>query len=401
MARATTRSQKQPSQSQRQPPQSQPRQTRGSQSQRRRGRDEEEEEEEEEEQEAQDEDIEMDGVGNVKKDLDRKANDLVRLALFTEARRVPLRREEISKKAVLGSSTRAFNTVMERAQDILHKVFGMELVELQARPEPDKDANDKDAELLKGTGVKKRAAPTGTKTYILRSVLAPSIIERACAPNAEIRAAEQADRADAVAEDENDDDDDNRVGKRSTGSIFAWHAADQLGSVGMLYVILALILVEGKVISDNDLRGILKRLRLSGSAHVPLSSQSTHQALTVDAYLTQLARQGYLDRNRVGEQKGQKRGRVPAATQATQGEDGANNWEWRWGARARAEVGEKAIARFVAEFMVAKTGGDETDGEGEGEEGRARADVGEKKRFEIILRGIERAAGTALADVRS
>ena len=34
-------------------------------------------------------------------DLERKANDLVRLALFNEQKRVPLRRDEISKKGTL------------------------------------------------------------------------------------------------------------------------------------------------------------------------------------------------------------------------------------------------------------------------------------------------------------
>ena len=53
--------------------------------------------------------------------------------------------------------------------------------------------------------------------------------------------------------DENQEfaEDDNPIGTRSTGSIFAWHNADQLASVGILYVVLALILVEGRVISDS------------------------------------------------------------------------------------------------------------------------------------------------------
>ena len=33
--------------------------------------------------------------------MDRKAGDLVRLALFTEHKRVPLRREDINKKGTL------------------------------------------------------------------------------------------------------------------------------------------------------------------------------------------------------------------------------------------------------------------------------------------------------------
>ncbi len=53
--------------------------------------------------------------------------------------------------------------------------------------------------------------------------------------------------------DENEEfaEDDNPIGQRSTGSIFAWHGSEQLASTGILYVILALILVEGRVISDS------------------------------------------------------------------------------------------------------------------------------------------------------
>lgn len=105
-------------------------------------------------------------------EIDKKARDLVRLALFHEQRRLPLRRDEISKKgtfsilhtcginlnvsfAVFGSGTRTFNAVLASANQILHKTFAMELVEMQAMPS-DKDMSEKDADLLKNTGVKKK-----------------------------------------------------------------------------------------------------------------------------------------------------------------------------------------------------------------------------------------------------
>ena len=80
--------------------------------------------------------------------------------------------------------------------------------------------------------------------------------------------------------------------------------------------------------------------------------------MTLDAYLALLSRQGYVERQRVGEAgkktaAGGKRGRAPAATQANAaaGEEGTA-FEWRWGNRAHSEVGEMAIAAFAAEFMV-------------------------------------------------
>ena len=65
-------------------------------------------------------------------DLKKRATDLVRLALFHEQGRMPLRRDEISKK-VMGSQRGAFKAVFEEAQNILRGTFGMELVELPTR----------------------------------------------------------------------------------------------------------------------------------------------------------------------------------------------------------------------------------------------------------------------------
>ncbi|CAL1701870.1 unnamed protein product [Somion occarium] len=321
-----------------------------------------------------------------------KASDLVRLALFTEHRRAPLRRDEITKK-VLGSKSRVFPEVYSRAQDILRKTFGMELVELQSRSEGDDDPNQKEKNAM---GLKKKATSSGTKTYILRSMLDPALIERACAPNSAILNVEQTEGKVGTYND--DDDDDNRVGTRSTGSIFAWHHADELGSVGILYVILALVLVNGRAISDNDLRALLKRLRLSATAPIPLSSQSTHQNLTTDAYLLQLIRQGYLDRRKIGEQKGaaggKKRGRAAPSAQAANGDDDSNTFEWRWGPRAMSEIGEVGIAQFVAAFMVQRRGNvDDDDDEGD------REDAAMRRQIEKMVQGIEKAASGRLLDI--
>jgi len=314
----------------------------------------------------------------------KKANDLVRLALFTEQRRVPLRRDDISKK-VLGAKSRSFGDIYSRAQDILRKTFGMELVELRARAETEDSSLLKEKEAM---NIKKKAAPAGTKSFILRSVLDPSLIQMATTRDGELQEVEQAERL--VASDD-EVEPDNTIGTHSTGSIFAWHHSDQLGSVGILYVILALILVNGRSISDNQLRATLHTLRLVPTARVPTSNQSTHQDLTTDNYLNQLVRQNYIERYRVGEAKGgaKKRGRAPAATQ---GDEGANAVEWRWGPRAMSEVGESGIAKFVAEFMVRGE-------DGEDDEGNATQEEKARQRVEKMLQGIEKAAGGKLLDI--
>ncbi|KAI0696984.1 MAGE-domain-containing protein [Cerioporus squamosus] len=345
-----------------------------------------------EESEEEEEHIPIDGLDEedgeedkAQGEISRKARDLVRLALFHEQRRMPLRRDEISKK-VLGTGTRSFAPVLQAANNILQQTFGMELVELHSMP-TEKDMSEKDKELINKTGVKKKATSSGTKSYILRSTLDPALIELACSPDADIRELEQKENRD---ENQEFAEDDNPIGTRSTGSIFAWQNADQLPSIGILYVILALILVEGRVISDSDLRAILKRLQLPPSAPIPLSSQATNQSVTIDAYLAQLMRQGYIEKLHVGSTgkgAGAKRAR---ATQATQADDAhLQAFEWRWGPRALGEIGEPGIARFVAEFMAGQPG--QEDDEDEDAVG-ASQDEHTQKRVEVIFDGIRRAA---------
>lgn len=90
------------------------------------------------------------------------------------------------------------------------------------------------------------AAPTGTKTWILRSVLDPRLISAAVTPDDAIKAVEQQPDSD-----EDDDPDDSAVKSANTGAIVAWQNADQLSAIGILYVVLALVLVHGRAISDG------------------------------------------------------------------------------------------------------------------------------------------------------
>ncbi|KAF8128974.1 MAGE-domain-containing protein [Boletus edulis] len=340
--------------------------------------------------------VDQDDTMDIDDHLDKKARDLVRLALFSEHKRVLLRREDISKK-VLGSHTRSFNTVLLKAQVLLRKTFAMELVELQARNYRDQDPAE---DLQNATGVKKKATAAGSKTYILRSTLDPAIIEQAALSDERLLEEE-------LAKGPNDDDDDDDM-PRSYGSIIAWSTADQLAALGLLHVILALILVTGRAISELDLKANLKRLRIPPGGTIPSNAQSTHRSMPVDTFLQQLVRQDYLDRVRLGDAKsmmGKRRGRFSL----TQGnaEDNPQAYEWRWGSRAHSEVGEQAIARFVGEFMVERTRtADVEEEEEEGTGGRKRGKQKQKeggsmeKRLETVVKAIERAAGGNLTDVK-
>ena len=163
-----------------------------------------------------------------------------------------------------------------------------------------------------------------------------------------------------------------------------------------------------------DLRSNLRRLRLPPVATVALNDQVTHKPPSVDAYLTQLIRQGYIDRQRIGENKGAgtKRGRPQVGTQRGNGED-VGTWEWRWGNRAASEVGEMNIAKFAAEFMVERAGDDAMDDEEEEDtsakakgksKGKGKAKAKQKagnteRRMGAMMKAIERAAGGNLTEL--
>ncbi|KAK2464995.1 hypothetical protein APHAL10511_003071 [Amanita phalloides] len=343
-------------------------------------------------------------VGSAASEVLRKSADLVRLALFCEQRRTVLRRDDILKK-VLGSNTRLFNLVYQHANESLNKTFGMQLVELPTRANINQSADDVDEEFdetRRAAWIRKKAAAPGSKTYILRSTLDPRLIEIAAQTDEQIH---EEEANEAPSDDEDNEFSEGGYTPRYYGSIISWTRGEQPGPIGILYVILALILVNGRIISDTDLRASLKRLRLSGGGEIPLSALSTHKRIPIDQYLSTLMRQNYIDREQIGDAKGKskgnKRGRI--ATQAQDEEEGTA-YQWRWGPRAYCEIGEKAVAKFVAEVMI----GDRTEVDVDEEEPRAgssRRGKGQTRdetsaRLEKMLKGIEKAAGGNLTDLR-
>ncbi|KAK7443455.1 hypothetical protein VKT23_015628 [Stygiomarasmius scandens] len=389
MARAAARSQRssRPSQSQSQP--------RPSQSQRRI-----DDSDDEDMQDDDDGDEMVEGAGEEESsstaELRRKANALVRYALFCEHKRMPLRREEFQKKA-MGSNSRSFGRVFEMAQLTLKQTFGMEMVELQSKAALEKERTGVDEEQLeesrKATATKKKATTAGSKQYILRSTLDSTIIEYASQTIAEILDQELEDR---------DEEDENETLPQCYGSILSWSTADQLEPVGILYVILALILVSGRVISDTELRAHLKRLHLSSNVDINFDVKSTipNNTQSLDNFLESLRRQGYIDQQIIGDAKkakGPGKGKRVRSTQADN--DSGIKYEWRWGVRAQSEIGEQGIAQFVAEFMVTREHEEDEDEE-EGGSSRNRRRQDPQKKVEKMLDGIAKAAGGELAGLK-
>jgi melanoma-associated antigen len=155
---------------------------------------------------------------------------------------------------VLGSNSRSFNVVFSEAQKILRNVFGMELAELKSKAELFDEGQTNEAD--KATGKKKgifsaflfplsnaleKAAPSGPKSYIVRSILDIGIIDRAAQTDSKIL---EEEAADGRVDDED--------GPQPYGSIISWNTCDELGNIGILYTILALVLVNGRVLPEGD-----------------------------------------------------------------------------------------------------------------------------------------------------
>jgi len=122
----------------------------------------------------------------------------------------------------------------------------------------------------------------------------------------------------------------------------------------------------------------------------------------LDTYLSGLLKQGYLDRQQIGDaaRKGKKggAGSKRLRTQAEDLEEG-RAYEWRWGPRAHCEVGEENIGQFVAEFMVEREANQDGGGNSQGR-GAAAAKKKREENLEKMYGGIEKAAGGKLAELR-
>ena len=245
---------------------------------------------------------------------------------------------------------------------------------------------------------------------MLRSTLRSSLITAASLPHADLLEEESGDlpgssSSSSASGDEDDDDLDDDLDTdpsadrppRSHGTILSWSHTDHPGPLGILYTLLALILVHGRSLTDMDMRSSLRQLHLPPSLGSPVlfSSTSTSRCMSTDTFLFHLQRQGYLERRSIGGDAG-KPGAGSKRLRATQaprregeegeGADGAGGmFEWRWGPRAMVEVGERGIAEWVGEFMV------------EGEPvANARA---REARVAKMVEGVEKAAGGRLVQV--
>lgn len=165
----------------------------------------------------------------------RKANDLVRLALFSEYRRSSVRRDAIMKRAVGKEAGRAFPIIFATAQNTLRSTFGFELVEMRPKGAENPLLKEQAVELDKRSSNKRqrvneildsrKSSSTSAQAYFLRSIL-PASVRQVLSSSSQ----------------------DN------SSSLVDWSTnTGELGSMGLLYIILSLILLSGRRASEGTI----------------------------------------------------------------------------------------------------------------------------------------------------
>ncbi|CAG8602572.1 3845_t:CDS:2 [Funneliformis caledonium] len=200
-------------------------------------------------------------------ELERKVKDVVRLALFSELRKQPLKREDVTKK-VLHEHSKTFQVVFEKAQELLVDIFGMSLAELPLKEK-------------KAGGSRK---PTSSTKYVLKNILSQ---------------------------------DYRKVG------IISWEKNNEEESMGLLTVILSLIHVNGKLLSDEQLAHYFRRLCLIDNDKFDL-----------EKVLSTFVKQGYLNKQKVSR-----------SDQSQNPEK--ESLEYSWGPRAKVEMPEENLIEFI------------------------------------------------------
>lgn len=348
--------------------------------------------------------------------LQRKANDLVRLALFSELRRTPLRRSDISAKVFKKENSRIFPVVFNLAQKILRLSFGYQMVELRAR------GTDNEQIMLAQTQTQRRRDPEKedekdtkvkgitSKSYVLVSVLPDKLISRITQPNVTLANVPDFTVGGSRGNESGTD-----------GVLLDWkRSSADLGKTGLTMLILALVLVNNRVMLEDQLRSYLRRMGLRGvlpeslQTYPELASESLagrdSDGIMLDDFLSNLVRQDYLERTRVqnaavtsaasmdasmARRRTQARGNVKRTRNGDS--DIVEDFEFRWGSRAEVEIGETAAASFIADICLqANHAGIEDEAEEEVQSNDGNLDVRQKKRREQILREVQRAAGSAL-----
>ncbi|KAH9812840.1 MAGE family-domain-containing protein [Melampsora americana] len=284
-------------------------------------------------------------------DIKLIGREAARHALLNEHRGKTFSRETLNKSGV--ACGRQFNKHLAQCNRELGRTFGMELIEVRARgldqvqmaldakmklkalKESQRQKNGNQGDDQAPVDLKPKAGSSG-KQYILRSCLSPELIYKL----GEIVDEEipRDDREDNWLKEEND--------------VLDWKRGDEVAYHGVLGLILALILTHGRTMDNHELRNYLKRLRVDEKWSPPHTPACMHPQPDLDRLLDHFVKYKYLEcSERSGKLAGSQAGASRRQSQGVRNEANNQKQEWRWGARAEIEFGEKGIAKFITDIF--------------------------------------------------
>lgn len=216
-------------------------------------------------------------------EVKKKAAELVRYALACEYQRVLIRKDDIRNKVFEKSGSRAFSVVFNAAQKMLHKTFGFHMVEVRPRGADNAELAKQAEQVLRAAassanGLRPRgqraesAEPAGdgslgSNIWVLRSAL-PSSINKALV--SVDQGLSKAFAQSTSSEPSTSTPSRRRSAANNAKAALDWSSADhQTGEMGLLYIILALILVNGRTISEGE--SLQQREPIRTSIHADLA----------------------------------------------------------------------------------------------------------------------------------
>ncbi|GAA5856838.1 hypothetical protein JCM9279_000847 [Rhodotorula babjevae] len=321
----------------------------------------------------------------------------VRYVLFNESHRRVLKREDIVKNVLTDGRSRHFNALLPKVQKVLKDVLGMELHELRARESASGKSQGR-AWIVRSTILQPLLRHAATHRYPSFAASVPD--DASTSGKKSLRAELAAWQADGEPLPGADD-----AAEGLEAAVMRDVKREESALYGVLGVVLALILVNGKVLGDDQLISYLRRLSLTPSTTLPLSLASPHpSSVTLSVFLNTLVKEQYLERAKTAtsgatqatQQSGGGRTQGPSRTQRTnaqgdKAESGDPGLDWRWGPRADAELGEVGVAHFVERIFLAQPPrgfGHDDDDEAEEDSAAER-----KKKADKLRREVARAAG--------
>ncbi|POY70952.1 hypothetical protein BMF94_6040, partial [Rhodotorula taiwanensis] len=202
---------------------------------------------------------------------------MVRFVLFNESHRRVLRRQDIVKAVLTDGRGRHFNNLLPKVQKILREVLGLDLVALRQKESASGKPQPK-AYIIRSLVPVPLLRHSHTHTYSSLSFAPDSSISSAepvaTTGRKTLRSELAAWNADGDALP--DDEDDEGGGGEWEKAVMRGVKREEGALYGILGVVLALILVNGKVLGDDQLISYLKRLSLKPSSTVPLSLAAPH-----------------------------------------------------------------------------------------------------------------------------